>query len=132
MDVFMTFLVGVFSGLAAMYIALQFRWLRLYFSLPFRFARRMQQQIENALRAGKDNSIMHARVIVASRKNLAESLDELGDSMNSELSKLEEMLSQEKSKEEIFLHIQSLGHYWRNQQIVIAVKIDKLLSILGH
>jgi hypothetical protein len=105
-------------------------------------------QIDKAYEQGLSNAVVNAKIIVASRNTLADSLQSLGTLLNSELDKLEGMLSRgyeprprisvfrgqpnpQPDPQELYDQIRVLRDYWSAREDTIATSIKKVLVDLG-
>jgi hypothetical protein len=123
-------------------------------SAPSEYAERLGIMIQKAHAEGVSNSVVNARAIVAVRNEIRGSLISLSGALNSEISRLEgilsgtgfpsateksfQMLSERVTKEvsepdpqELFHYIEVLHRTWPEKRVVIEREIKKLITELG-
>jgi len=140
-------LVGVVSGLI---VGAIFGVVGVYSynrSAPKRYFNRIKSQIERAISDGAQFARRNAKIIIASRNRLRDSLSALGSALNSEIDRLESMVKYvdspaipnprrgedktEIKNDEIYEQLHVLKGYWEANEDTVTGEIKKVLVDLN-
>lgn len=131
--------VGAVLGIAAIYTRNR--------SAPRRYFNRVKGQLDRAIAEGQEGAIKNAKIIVASRNSLRDSLSSLGWILNSEIDRLEFLIitvdrpgrsephvgdyRQEIDPSVVYKQLIVLKGYWEAKEDVIEGAIKKVLVDLN-
>jgi hypothetical protein len=145
----------VLSGLVVFVITAPVTWFlsKRFFkktisAAPKQYARELDLLIEQAHKEGVSKAVVNARAIVAARNSLKESLTTISRSLNSEIDRLANEMSETRSdnrdrfeieipidstnsSEEIYNTIEVLHRIWPAKKSQIEVQVRQILAELG-
>ena len=114
-------------------------------ALPEKWVKRIRELINDAVSAGRDDCIVNAKAIVASRNAMRKSLISLSNSLNSEIDNLAFLLgekvqlaekfergeSHEIDKSKVWEQLRVLQKYWEMKQDEIKDGLGKVMVEIG-
>jgi hypothetical protein len=145
---------SVLSGLVVFVVTASVTWFlskRIFrkkiLAAPKKYVRDLDLLIERARKEGVSNAVVNARAIVAARNSLRESLTTISGSLNSEIDRLANEISETQSdnqfieserpmnstnsSEEIYNTIEVLHRIWPSKKGQIEVQVRQILAELG-
>jgi hypothetical protein len=105
---------------------------RVYEEAPKKFAKRLEQVINDASAGNPSNAVANAKTIVAVRNDLRSSLDSVGKRLDSEIDELEAELKKPKpDMSKVATLVQVLKHKWPAKEDEIELAVRKIVAEMG-